>query len=473
MSLSSADLAVLAGYLAAIFAVGWLASRRIHSSSDYAVAGRSMRLPLLCGTLIGTTVGAAATMGNAGKAYAAGYAVLYVSLAYVVGYCLMAVIAPRLRAANIDSLPDVLQRCYGPRMRLVGGAVLLLVAIPVVAVQLVACGLIVTAFLPELGLAFTEAVVLAAVIIVIYTLLGGLLAVAYTDLLQVAIMVLGIGLLLPLLLMQDLGGPAALAEVLRPPVAGWLGGLDLAYVLAFFPVFTCMVLIDPSVWQRIAAAHSASDLRPAMLATAAFYGLWSLLVVGLGVIAFHLYPELASPDTAVPQLIVDYMPPLVKGLCLAAIIALSRSTSDSMLLIAGTTASWDILRTLRPETADARLLLVSRVTIVVVGALGVVLALVRLPLFEINFTALGIFVCGLFVPLAGAVLHGRARPATAMAAALAGAAAAAGLQVTQFVGGIDLPLPAMLLGLTASAAAYAACHALLGPVPTSAAAPGD
>ena len=174
MQLAAIDIGVIGLYLLGMLGVGWLASKRIHSSSDYAVAGRGMRFPLLCGTLIGTTVGVAATMGNAGKAYTAGFAVLYVSLAYVLGYCLMAVIAPRLRAARIDSLPDVLQRFYGPRMRVVGGCVLLLVAVPVVAVQLAACGLIVTGFLPGLGLGFAEAVLIAGAVIVVYTLLGGL-----------------------------------------------------------------------------------------------------------------------------------------------------------------------------------------------------------------------------------------------------------------------------------------------------------
>ena len=228
MAVEIIDGLVILAYLVGIVGVGYYASTKVKTSTDYAVAGRSMKFPVLCGTLIGTTIGAAATMGKAGKAYEAGYAVLYASIAYMLGYALMAFFASRLRAARIDSMPDILQRRYGPAMRITGAVILLLAAIPVVGIQLIASGLIVTQFLPNLGLTFTHVVVIAAVVIVVYTLLGGLLAVALTDLLQVAIMVLGIGILLPLILLLDLGSVQAVRDVLVPPTGGWLGGLDLS-----------------------------------------------------------------------------------------------------------------------------------------------------------------------------------------------------------------------------------------------------
>ena len=445
---------VIIAYLLGIVGVGYYASTKVKTSTDYAVAGRSMGFPVLCGTLIGTVIGAAATMGKAGKAFDAGYAVLYASCAYLVGYILMGIFAPRLRAARIDSMPDILQRRYGPAMRVAGGVVLLLVAIPVVGVQLTACGLIVTQFLPDLGLSFPQVVILAAIVIVLYTLLGGLLAVAYTDLLQVGVMFLGIGILLPLMLALEIGSLQGIRDALVPAVDGWLGGLDLSYTLAFFPVFTAMVLIDPSVWQRIAAAERAEDLRPGMFFTAGFYGFWSVLVVGLGVVASNLYPELAEADVAIPQMIVDYMPPVLKGLCLAAIIALIMSTGDSMLLIGGTTVSWDIVRTLCPATDDRTLLLISRLVILGIGVLGVIFALARIPLFEVNFMTLGIFVSGLFIPIMGALFYQRATTTAAVSATVVGAGSVTALQVMQLAFAIPPPMQPMLAGLGLSFATF-------------------
>ena len=454
MAIEIVDGLVILVYLAAIVGVGYYASTKVKSSTDYAVAGRSMKFPVLCGTLIGTTIGAAATMGKAGKAYEAGFAVLYASIAYMLGYALMAFFASRLRAANIDSMPDVLQRRYGKTMRIVGAVILLLAAVPVVGIQLSACGLIVTQFLPDLGIGFSGAVVIAAVVIVVYTLLGGLLAVAFTDLMQVGIMFLGIGILLPLLLFFEVGDLEGMKAMLVPPVEGWLGGLDLAYTLAFFPVFTAMVLIDPSVWQRIAAAKRAEDLRPAMFLTAGFFGFWSVLVVGLGVVAFNLYPGLPEADLAIPQMVVDYMPPVLKGICLAAIIALIMSTGDSMLLICGTTVSWDIVRVLRPGTQDQTLLLISRLVILAVGIVSIFFALLRIPLFEVNFMALGIFVSGLFMPVMGAIFYRHATTIGALCATVLGAGSFLGLQFMQFGLGITPPVQPILAGLGLGVAAY-------------------
>jgi Na+/proline symporter len=447
MAFEIVDGLVLLIYLVGIVGVGYYASTKVKSSEDYAVAGRSMSFPVLCGTLIGTTIGAAATMGKAGKAYEAGYPVLFASVAYLLGYVLMGFFASRLRSANIDSLPDILQRRYGPAMRIVGAVVMLLAAVPVVGIQLTACGLIVTQFLPDLGITFPQVVVIAAIVIVVYTLLGGLLAVAYTDLLQVGIMVLGIGLLLPLILILDLGGVEAVKAVLVSPTSGWLGGLDLGYTLSFIPVFTAMVLIDPGVWQRIAAARRAEDLRPAMFVTAGFFGFWSILVVGLGVVAFNLYPTLPQTDLAIPQMVVDYMPPVLKGLCLAAIIALIMSTGDSMLLICGTTVSWDIVRVLRPHTADKTLLLISRLVILAVGLFSILFSLTRIPLFEVNILALGIFVSGLFMPVMGALFYKHATTAGAMSATAVGAGTLITGQFMSFGLGIKSPVEPVLAAM--------------------------
>jgi len=448
------DALVIVVYLLGIVLVGYYASKKIKTSADYAVAGRSMKFPVLCGTLIGSLIGAAATMGKAGKAFESGYAVLYASFAFLLGYILMGYLAPRLRAAKIDSMPDVLQRRYGAKMRLVAALVLLLVAIPLVGIQLIACGLIVTQFLPDLGLSFTQVVAISALVIVAYTLLGGLLAVAYTDLLQVGIMLLGIGILLPLTIFLSLEDSESVRQILMSPTEGWLGDLDLGYTLAFFPVFTAMVLIDPSIWQRIAAAERAEDLKPAMFFSAGFFGFWSILVVGLGVVAFNNYPGLADADLAIPQMIIDYMPPVLKGICLAAIIALIMSTGDTMLLICGTTVSWDIVRVLRPQTEDQTLLLINRLVILLVGIFSVLFALIDLPLFELNLLAISIFVAGLFVPIMGALFYSRATTAGAMCATILGTFSVIALEVFRVSLNMTLPVEPILAGLSVSTVTF-------------------
>lgn len=450
MQIATADLIVIVLYMVALVAVGFYASRKVKNSADYGLAGRSLNFPVLMGTLIGSVIGGIATMGNAGKAYDVGYAVLFASVSYFCGYLLLAAIAPRLREANIDSMPDVLERRYGPGMRLVAALVMLITMAVVFIAQLIAFGVVGSTIFSGLGISYEEAVLIGAVVIVVYTLAGGLLAVAYTDLMQIIVMLLGIGIMLPLFLMKDLGGLEETVAVLTPNREDWLGGMNLGFVLALIPTYMAAVLIDPTAWQRIAAAKHVENLRPALLGTAGVYILWGLLVVFLGVASSNLYSGLESSDSVIPTLIFEHLPTLAKGLCLAAILAILMSTADTVLLLCGTTMSWDLVRVKRPATSDRTLLKISRATILVVGLLGTLLALTKVPLFMINVVALSIFVSGLFVPVISALYINRVSSVGAAVSGAAGALTALLCLLLQWLTAITLPLEPILFGLIAS-----------------------
>jgi len=450
-SLAIIDQWIIAAYFLGMIGVGLYAGSKVKSSVDYAVAGRTLNLPLLAGTLIGSAIGASATFGKAGKAYEVGFIILFSSLAYIFGYLAFAWLGPRLRAANIDTIPGALQRRFGAPMRSVAAVVLLLAVVASFGAQLIAFGVMASSVLSDLGLSYGQAVMAAAVVIVLYTLVGGLLAVAYTDLVQVIIMVLAIGVVLPICLAADVDGN--LPDLLESPAVDFWAPLDWKYLLAFIPTYMAFVLIDPSVWQRAAAAREAASLRPAMLATAAVYTLWSLVVVTLGVVAFNLYPGLASGDDALPLIMLQHLPPVAKGLCLAAVMSIMMSTADSALLIAGTTFSGDIVKPMRPQMSDRQQLQVARLVILAVGIAGAVFALERAPIFDVMMLALAIFVSGLFVPVMAALFWPKASATAAMAAAIAGCGTELGLYFLRSREIFDVGVEPILVALTVSLAA--------------------
>lgn len=450
MLVSSIDLWIVGLYFAAMMGVGVYAGRKIKGSEDYAVAGRRLSLPVLSGTLIGSAIGAAATFGKAGKAYEVGYIILFSSLTYVLGYLIFAFLAPKLRQAKIDSIPDALERRYGRTMKLLAAGVLLLAVVAVFGAQLIAFGITASSLLSESGISYQQAIVGAAIVIVLYTLVGGLLAVAYTDLIQVVIMVLSIGILLPATLIYNLPEQQSFTDLLQSPQTSFWSGLDISYLLAFIPTYLAFVLIDPTIWQRAAAARHAKDLRPAMLATAGVYALWSLVVVALGVVAFHLLPELASGDEAIPAMVIAHLPPVAKGLCLAAIMAVMMSTADSALLIAGTTFSGDFIKALRPQLGDKQQLKITRITILVVGILGAWFAMGRSGIFDVMMLSLAIFVSGLFIPVMAALFWKKATKIAGLCSGLAGVVTELVVFGLKTTGVIDLEIEPILIAITMS-----------------------
>jgi len=418
-TLTIIDRWIMGVFLLGMVAIGIYASKKIRNASDYAVAGRSLGLPMLSGTLIGSAIGASATFGKAGKAYEVGFIILASSIAYIFGYLIFAWLGPRLRAAEIDSIPQVLQRRYGTPMRSIAAVILLMTVVSAFGAQLIAFGLMASSILASANVSYEQAVLGAAVIVVLYTLTGGLLAVAYTDLVQVVIMLIGVGIILPIAVFTDVS--TSPTDLFAAPVDNPWTALDWKLLLAFIPTYMAFVLIDPSVWQRAAAAKSADDLRPAMLITSFVYAVWSVLIVILGVAAFNLYPGLDSGDEALPLLILTHLPPVAKGLCLSAVMAIMMSTADSALLIAGTTFSGDLLKPARPQLNDKQLLMATRAAIMLIGAAGAIFALEQAPIFDVMMLSLAIFVSGLFVPVMAALFWRGVTSTGAVAAALTGA----------------------------------------------------
>ena len=416
------DLVIIALYLLVILGVGYYASRKVKGTEDYTIAGRSLGFPVLIGTLIGTAVGAAATMGKAGKAYEAGIIILVTIFAYGGGLLLFSFIAPTIRKMKVWTIPDALNMRYGRGLTIVAAFVMVLAVIALFGGQLIAVGLVVVAVLGDFGVTYQEAILGAAIIMILYTVLGGLLAVAYTDVIQTIIMLVGIGIILPILILVDVGGVGPALEYMKPAPGNFWGGLGPVYIVSIIILDISFCLIDPSLWQRTSAAKDAKSIQRGMWVTVGVYVYWTFVVVFLGLMALHLMPNLAGTtegvDNAIPRLIAHYMPPVIKGLCLAAMMAVMMSTADTALLIAGTTFSRDILKNFRPQTEDQTLLRWARIFIVIIGILGIIFALNMKGIFDILLLAFAIFVSGIFVPTMAAIYWKKATNAGAMVSSI-------------------------------------------------------
>jgi len=451
--LASADLVVIGLYLLVLIGVGVYASKKNQSATDYALAGQGLKFPVLLGTLVGTVIGAGATMGNAGKAFNIGYLVLITCLAYFVGYLILARLAPLLRAKKMTSIPNVLHQRFGNGMRTISSFVILGCVVLMFALQLTAFGVVASTLLKEVGVGYELAVLVGVIVILAYTLIGGLLAVAITDLLQAIILLVGIGVILPIIITIDMGGLDSVFEALKNPPGLNDDNLNWMPYLALIPTFIAVVVIDPGAWQRIAAAEKSEFVKPALYITAGIYLVWSFLIVCLGILVFHLYPNLESSDAAIATLIFNHVPVVAKGLCLAAIMAAIMSTADTVLLIAGTTFSMDIVKGFKPQTTDRALLLTGRVAIIVVALIGVFLALAKIELFTIGVLSYGLLVTGLLIPIMAALYAKKTSSKSALGASIAGIVTFV-LAVSIKFAGYDIHIDPALLAIALSAATH-------------------
>ena len=234
---------------------------------------------------------------------------------------------------------------------------------------------------------YSLALAVAVGIILIYTLLGGYLAVAYTDALQSVVMLIGIGWILIAALLE-VGGLSAANESIGSldPTLLSVWGRGLGYegewgiVLGAVLIFSVGYMGWPHVVTRHLAMRNPATARQA----GAYATAWNLMFVStpylLGVLAIIILPDLDDPEMAIMRLAENLLPAAVTGVVVAAIMAAIMSTADSLLLQIGTVASRDLYqRFINPRASESRMIWVSRGFVLFIGVVGYVVAVMDPP----------------------------------------------------------------------------------------------
>ncbi len=169
-------------YLLTMLGIGYIASRRIQRNEDFMVAGRRLGPFMLAGTLAATEVGGGSSLGVAEKAYgdwgmSAGWYVLTMAITFLI----LSVIAPRLRAAMVKTVPEYFRRRYGRPSGLLTAVIMILPLVGLTAIQFIASAVIVSIIT---GMSYLVSVIIVVVVVTIYSVMGGLWSVALTDIVQ-------------------------------------------------------------------------------------------------------------------------------------------------------------------------------------------------------------------------------------------------------------------------------------------------
>jgi Na+/proline symporter len=437
-TVSRIDIAIILSYLLVMFGIGVWFQRKSRNLTDYALAGKSLGYIVMIGTLVGACIGAASTLGKAGKAYDMGLIFVVAGAGYVGGLIMFGVFSGRLRAQGIWTIPDALRIRYGQGMDLAIGAAMFITVIAIFGGQIIGIGLIFSSVGKAFGLTYTSAIIIAGGVLIFYTMVGGLFAVAYTDLIQSCIMIISIGVILPAIVLTQAAEIGNIWGLLKPQAGNLLGGISPVYLISIFLIDSTFCLVDPGLWQRANAARDSKVIKNSMFVTAGVYVYWSIICVLLGVLGATLVPNIAetygTSDAIIPVLSVQYLPPVLRGLCLTGLMAVMMSTASVALLISGTTIANDLIKPLRPAMSEKGLLIAAKMTIAAVGVLGIIFALFMKGIFDILLLAFAIYVSAVFVPVFAALYWDKATRQGAIASSIIATIVCVGLYaLKQFV----------------------------------------
>jgi len=237
------------------------------------------------------------------------------------------------------------------------------------------------------GLPYEWALLAALTIIIIYTFLGGYLAVAYTDFFQSIIMVIGVVWIFGAAL-AEVGGLTAANEQLRAidPTILSIWGRGLGFQGQWGVVAGAILVFSAGYmgWPHVTTRHMAMKRPKTARLAGAYATAWNLLFVPapyiVGILAILILPNLTDPELAIFEVARALLPPAVTGIVMAAIMAAIMSTADSLLLQTGSIASRDLYeRFINPEASERQMVMVSRLLVLAIGAVGYFVALADPP----------------------------------------------------------------------------------------------
>jgi SSS family solute:Na+ symporter len=419
------DWGVLALYGAVVLAIGWRGMRKKGGTNEYFRAGRRLPWWAVGLSIIATAFSAASLLGGPGEGFGHGFLWLQLQLGDLLGYALVcSIMIPVFVRLDITTAYEYLERRFDPKTRVLGAACFNLFVVSRLGALLFGAALVLA---EATGWSVGSAIIVVGVVCVFYTAAGGMEAVIWTDVLQFAMILVGVGAALAVLASSGLGDSwSAAAAAGRTQVFDftWNPASIRSFPTAFFAYGILAFAVagtNQQTVQRYVSLSSATEARKAaMLGWAAgAIGVGATLL--LGVLLFGFYhnrpdalPAGLKPDRILAHFTMTQLPVGVAGIMVAAIFAAAMSSIDSALHSLSTSIVVDFYRRFIKKSApEAHYLRVAKGLIVVWGVLAIAAAFyvhatgqALLP-FLIKYTSyflgpvLGLFLLGLLVPKAG------------------------------------------------------------------------
>lgn len=402
-------LAILVLYSALLVAIGIIVSRRTRRSSDFFVAGRSLGTGLLFSTLLAANIGAGSTVGAAGLAYEKGLSAWWWVGSAGIGSLLLAfTVGPRFwRLASLNNfytVGDYLEFRYDRRIRILCACLLWVGALTILAGQFIALSWIleVVAHTPKWA-----GCVLGGLVVTLYSSLGGLVSVVRVNVLQLVVKVTGFLLALPFALRAGTNSSEMgwlhphFLQIVEGPATYWsfMGG-GFADVLGYLVLLVPSFMVSPGLLQKIYGARSRSVVRLGVSLNALGLLAFAILPTFLGMLTRQVYPHLHNRELALPTLMVNLLPPWLGLLSLTAVVSAEMSSADAIQAMLTSSFTQDFVKGLiQPGLSDARLLQITKLTSIITGTLGVILALLIPSVVTALQIFYGLLTVALFVPL--------------------------------------------------------------------------
>lgn len=448
-------------YLLLNLGIGFWASRRVRNTTDFLLAGRSLPFYMSTAVVFATWFGSETLLG-ASSEFASHGLIGVIEDPFGAALCLILVgtfFARRLYNMNLLTIGDYYRVRYNKTTEQIAAFFMVISYFGWIAAQMVALGIVLN---QVLGISIPAGIVCGSLLVVLYTYLGGMWSVSVTDFLQTIMIVGGL-----CFIMFELSRQVPITQVTTSlpddffefvpadkSAVSWLNyvALWLTIGLGSIP--------QQDVFQRVMSAKSAGVAVASSVAAGFLYLTVAFIPLMLALYANHLYPELLSQDAQllVPGLILNSGSLVLQALFFGALLSAITSTASGGILAPASILSENILKPLLQTTTDQRMLRLSRVSVLVVAAISLAMALLRRNIYELVSESSALSLVSLFVPLVAGMFWKKTNALAAVLSMLLGmavwlAALAIGTEINPMLYGLAGSIAGLLLGVNFGAKA--------------------
>lgn len=426
LNLTPLDAAIFAIYILGVLAVGMYASRKgERTKRDYFLAGDKLPWWMIGGSIIASNISSHHLVGAMGVAYSRGFVAIAIEWgAILIGFnALLWIFLPFYLRNGFYTMPEFLQKRFGGAARTTYGALVLLTYVFVEIAAVLYLGAIALHSLFNIRL--MTSIMMLATATAVYTIAGGLRAVIWTEMLQLAVLILG-GLALSVATIRAAGGVSAVLEtsknwdLLLPandPDFPWTMYLGGALCISVFYCATNQFIV-----QRVLAAKDEWHARMGVVFQNYLKFLIPIIITVPGIVAPKLFPNLEKPDMLFPTLVEKLLPSGLVGLVMAGLIAAVMSHLSGAINSCTTILTMDFyLPYFRKNADEAQAVRFGRTSGVAIILIGVVCAALLIkhsekPIFLYLLSAYGLFTPGIATMFLLGILWKRTTHAGALTA---------------------------------------------------------
>ncbi len=445
-------------YLTALAAVGLWRARQAQTGDDFLVAGRTLPASVLVFTLLSTWIGSGSLFAGAGLGYRTGFPALWQSAGAWVGIALIYFIAPRVRRIAQYTVPDILELRYGAAARVLGTITIVLAYTTIAAYQFRGGGRLLNLVS---GIDPVNGALITMVFCVAYTAFAGMLSVAYLDIGNGLMMLIGVALAVVFLVGHAGGMTPALAS-LRPDQVTLFGTMHPREAFALFLPTMFLLLGEANMYQKFFSAKSERAAKLAVIGWIVGTVLVETLIDSVGVFGSVSIPGLntAESETIVVRVALDVLPTLLGVLLLCGAAAIIISTANSFLLTPSTNLMRDVYqRFVNPAVTDRQILIYTRLLVVALGIVGFTVGNFFPTILAMALWAYTMYGAGITPALLAAFVWPRATAAGGIASIAVGMATTLGWEIialargtgghAAYLFGIETVYPALVFSIAA------------------------